>query len=128
MKPATLTLFAVAAAAALLFTLPPYFAAQAKKSLAEQLELLDLALLLDQHQHTLSAQELERLRQAIPSVKEDNPKLYKDPEKTERILLIYMILDEIERASSKDKQLSSLVGKSPGQLAHAFVERVYNAK
>jgi hypothetical protein len=128
MKTTTLTALAIACAAALLLLLPPRFDAQAKKKdWVRQLELLKIAALIEPHHRPFSEKELNEIRRAIPSIKADNPKLYKDPSRTRRILLLYMILDEIEHAARPNGKPASLVGKSPGELARRFVNRVYNS-
>ena len=128
MKLKSLLLPAVIAVVGLSLLLFPRPAAEAKGDLLKKLQLLRVASLIEPTTRRFSAGELEELRRALPSVKVDNPKLYKDPRRTEKILLLYMILAEIEHAAQSERGAKSLAGKSPGLLARAYVDRVFKAE
>ncbi len=106
--------------------LPPQGAVEGKKkSFFEQLELMHIAYVISKYQAPFTREELEELQRAMPSLKADNPKLYKDRERTEKILLLYMVLEEIKMVQNNGGGLKALVGKSRGQVARDYVTRVY---
>ena len=45
----------------------------------------------------------------MPEIRADNPKLYKDQGKTEKILLLYMVLEEIARAEKKIAEMQQFI-------------------
>lgn len=109
--------------------LPPREALEGKKkSLFEQLELMRIAYVIGKYQAPFTREELEELQRAMPSLKADNPKLYKDRKRTEKILLLYMVLEEIKKVQTNGAGLETLVGKSRGQVARDYVKRVYKTE
>lgn len=98
---------------------------QGKRSFLEKLELLNIAQMIGRYEKPFTAEELEQLLRAAPSIKEDNPKLYKDRERTERILMLYMVLEQIDQEQKKGRGLGRLKGKSRKQVARDYVRRVY---
>ncbi len=128
MKKKTLPLLMLFTLALLPLLLFPQDAVEAKKDLLKQLELINIALMLEQVNRPFKAAELEALRKGLPTVKEKNPKLYKDPRRTEKILLLYMILEEIGHAEKTGRGLKALVGKTRGALARDYVRRVFPVK
>ena len=105
--------------------LPPDAPVQGKKSILERLELLQIAYMISQYEAPFTLEELERLMRAAPSIKQDNPKLYKDQQRTEKILMLYMVLEELAQAQRQSAGPGRLVGKSRAQVARGFVDRVY---
>ena len=127
-KPA-IRILAILGVFTVVMLLPPQGAVEGKKkSLLEQLELLRIAYVISKYQAPFTREELEELQRAMPSLKADNPKLYKDPERTEKILLLYMVLEEIKKAQNNGGGLKALVGKSRGQVARDYVKRVYKSE
>lgn len=110
---------------ALIFLLPPDAPVQGKKSFLERLEMLQIAYMISQYEAPFTLEELEQLVRAAPSIKEDNPKLYKDQERTEKILMLYMVLEELAQAQGQSAGPGRLVGKSRAEVARGFVDRVY---
>lgn len=112
---------------ALIIALPPDAPVQGKRDFLEQLELLHIAYMIGQYEEPFTKDELEQLQRAAPDIKANNPKLYKDRDRTEKILILYMVLEEIAQADKNNSGLRNLVGKSRGELARNFVKRVYRA-
>lgn len=110
---------------ALILLLPPDAPVQGKKSFLERLEMLQIAYMISQYEAPFTLEELEQLVRAAPSIKEDNPKLYKDQERTEKILMLYMVLEELAQAQRQSAGPGRLVGKSRAEVARGFVDRVY---
>ncbi len=110
---------------ALILLLPPDAPVQGKKSLLERLELLQIAYMISQYEDPFTLEDLEHLMRAAPSIKKDNPKLYKDQERTEKILMLYMVLEELAQVGKQSNGPGRLVGKSRAQVARDFVDRVY---
>ncbi len=109
--------------------LPPRGAVEGKKKgFYEQLELMHIAYDISKYQAPFTREELEELQRAMPSLKADNPKLYKDQKRTEKILLLYMVLEEIKKVKNNGAGLETLVGKSRGQVARDYVKRVYKTE
>ena len=98
MKKTKLLLLAAAGLLALSLLPAGQQKAEAKKDRLKQLQLIQIALLLEPSTRPFKARDLATLRKAHPTVKADNPKLYKNPGRTEKILLLYMILEQIEHA------------------------------
>ena len=111
----------------LVFLVPPDAPVQGKKSLAAQLELLQIAYMISQYEEPFTLEELEQLRRAMPEIRAENPKLYKDQDRTEKILILYMVLEELNEAQKSNNGFGRLVGKSRGEVARAFVKRIYKA-
>ena len=113
---------------ALILFLPPDAPVQGKKSFLERLELLQIAYMISQYEDPFTLEELEQLVRAAPSIKEDNPKLYKDQERTEKILMLYMVLEELAQVKKRSNGPGRMVGKSRAQVARDFVDRVYRTR
>lgn len=110
---------------ALIILLPPDAPVRGKKSFIERLEILQIAYMISQYEAPFTLEELEQLMRASPRIKEDNPKLYKDQRRTEKILMLYMVLEELARAQRQSAGPGRLVGKSRAEVARSFVDRVY---
>ena len=109
----------------LLVLAPLHTALSGKLGFFETLEMLWISHLISKFGEGFTEAELARLNNAMPTIKEKNPKLYKDQRKTERILMLYMVLDQITQLQKEGKPLETLVGKSRGEVAREYVERVY---
>ena len=110
---------------ALILLLPPDAPVQGKKSFLERLELLKIAYMISKYEDPFTLEELEQLMRAAPRIKEDNPKLYKDQKRTEKILMLYMVLEELAQVKKRSNGPGRMVGKSRAQVARDFVNRVY---
>ena len=98
---------------------------QGKRNFAENLELLHIAQMIGRYEDPFTADELKQLLRAAPRIKQENPKLYKDRDRTERILMLYMVLEQIDEVQKKGEGLHKLTGKSRRAMARDYVERVY---
>ena len=125
MKLKTLAAVALAGTALLLH---PHPAAQGKTDLLRGLQIARVALMLEQLDKPFTEKELGILKKALPTIKESNPKLYRDRKTTEKLLLLYMVLEEIAHAEKSGTGLKALAGKTRGQLAAQYVQRVYRAR
>ena len=109
----------------LLVLAPLHTALSGKLGFFETLEMLWISHIISKYGEGFTESELTRLNNAMPTIREKNPKLYKDQEKTERILMLFMVLDEIALLEKKGKPLETMLGKSRGEVARDYVERVY---
>lgn len=115
----------IASLLGLLVLAPMHTALSGKLGFLETLEMLWISHLISKFGEGFTEAELAQLKNAMPTIKEKNPKLYKDQEKTEKILMLYMVLEEITRLEKQGKPLNTLLGKSRGEVARQYVERVY---
>ncbi|MCZ6472841.1 MAG: hypothetical protein O6934_05320 [SAR324 cluster bacterium] len=115
-------------ACALLLSLPAASALPAKLGFFEKLKMLWISYSIGKYTEPFTIAEIEELREAMPTIKTKNPKLYKDQKKTEKILLLFMVLEEITLLEEAGQPMDSLVGKTRGEVAQAFVQRVYRGR
>ncbi len=115
-------------ACGLLLSMPAASALSSKLGFFEKLKMLWISYSIGKYTEPFTISEIEELREAMPTIKTKNPKLYKDQKKTEKILLLFMILEEITQLEDAGQPMDSLVGRTRGEVAQAYVQRVYKGQ